>query len=192
MDTLETPRLVIRPFTVDELDEAHRLLDLDLEWGGPGITVEERRRRLSFQVALAGWQDTGCLYGDRAIVLKESGELIGICGFRPWLCTAAERALYDPARLEREQPGRMPELGVGYALASRARGQGHATEAVRALIAHAFGALEVQRIVALTFRGNAESVGVMRRAGMTVGFNPDPEAVYPWAVGMIENSRTQA
>jgi len=24
---------------------------------------------------------------------------------------------------------------------------------------------------------------------MTVGFNPDPDAVYPWAVGIVENLR---
>jgi len=29
----------------------------------------------------------------------------------------------------------------------------------------------------------------MQRVGMRVGYNPDPEIVYPWAVGVIE--RTQ-
>ena len=32
MKALETERLTIRPFTPDDLDAAHRLLDLDLQW----------------------------------------------------------------------------------------------------------------------------------------------------------------
>ena len=95
MDVLETERLTIRPFTMDDLEDVHRLLDLDLEWGGPGVSLEQRRERLQFQIALAHWVDAGCIYGDRAIVLRENQQLIGICGFRPWICAPAERALYD-------------------------------------------------------------------------------------------------
>jgi ribosomal-protein-alanine N-acetyltransferase len=185
VETLQTDRLVIRPFTLDDLEAAYELYDLDLAWGGPGVTLEDRRERLRFQIGLPEWAVTDGLYGDRAIVLKETGELIGFCGFRPWLCKPEECALFDSAAVE--HPFSAPELGVGYALSTRYRGQGYAAEAVRALIDYAFRKLRVRRVVALTERGNADSVRLMQRVGMTVGFNPDPEAVYPWAVGVIEN-----
>lgn len=171
----------------DDLDAAHRLLDLDLQWAGPGVTLDQRQKKLLFQIALAQWSTIGCVYGDRAIVLKATGELIGICGFRPWICTAAERSQFG-LRGDDGHPFNTPEMGVGYALSSRHRGQGYAAEAVRALLEYAFRELKVRRVVALAERENVNSANLMARVGMTVGINPDGEAVYPWAVGMIENN----
>jgi len=112
MDTLCSAKLVIRPFTMDDLEAAHRLLDLDLEWSGEHISIEQRRERLAFHVALARWEAADCLYGDRVIVLREKGDLIGICGFRPWICSPAERALYPmpPPVVTRSTP---PSLAWG-------------------------------------------------------------------------------
>jgi ribosomal-protein-alanine N-acetyltransferase len=191
MNILETERLIIRPFTMDDLEDVHHVLDVDLEWAGAGVTLEQRREKLQLEIALANWQLTGCLYGNRAIVLKETRELIGLCGFRPWIITPAERALYDPAGMTQDHPFNMPELGVGYALASKHQGQGYATEAVNALIRYALQGLRVRRVVALTARGNETSVNLMKRVGMRIGINPDPQAIYPGAVGIIENSAAQ-
>jgi len=184
MQVLEAARLVIRPFTLDDLEEAHRLLDLDLQWAGPGFTLAQRKARLQFAIDLSQWAVTGNLYGDRAIALKEGGQLIGMCGFRPWLLAPAERSLYGQVTCD--SPFSAMELGVGYGLASAHRGQGYAAEAVRTLIEYGFRELKVARIVALTERGNTDSVRLMKRVGMQVGLNPAP-VDYPWAVGMIEN-----
>ncbi len=62
----------------------------------------------------------------------------------------------------------------------------------RALIEYGFRELQVRRIVALTARGNTDSINVMKRVGMKVGVNPDPQVVYPGAVGIIENDWTAA
>ncbi len=188
VDTLRTERLIIRPFALDDLPAVHQLLDLDIEWAGPGISLAERKTRLQREVALAGWQVTRGTYGDRGLMLIETGELIGICGFRPWLLTPAERALYDPAVMALDHPFAAPELGVGFALSSKHRRRGYAAEAVRALIGYAFEELHVRRVVSLTERGNHEALALMRRVGMRVGINPDPDAIYPWGVGMIENA----
>jgi RimJ/RimL family protein N-acetyltransferase len=53
---------------------------------------------------------------------------------------------------------------------------------------YAFRQLKMARVIALTFQGNDTSVKVMQRAGMSVGYHPDPDVVYPWAVGMINNT----
>jgi RimJ/RimL family protein N-acetyltransferase len=55
---------------------------------------------------------------------------------------------------------------VGYGLAARARGQGYATEALRALIDWALAQPEVRHVEADTAHGNVRSQRVMERAGM--------------------------
>lgn len=185
MQALETARLIIRPFTLDDLPEAHRLLDLDLQWAGPGFTIDQRKDKLQFAIYLSRWVDTGGFYGDRAIVLKENGQLIGLCGFRPWLLSAVERSLFGQVPCDGSFT--VLELGVGYALSTAHRGKGYAAEAIKALVEYAFKELRVGRVVALAEWGNTDSVRLMERVGMQVGFNSAP-VDYPWAVGMIENN----
>ena len=83
MNSIQTQRLLIRPLIMDDLEQAHQLLDVDIQWGGPGIGQEVRRERLSLQIGLANWVDTGKLYGHRALELKEGGTIIGIIQFHP-------------------------------------------------------------------------------------------------------------
>ena len=47
--------------------------------------------------------------------------------------------------------------------------------------------LETERLLVRPFAMDGLSVNVMERVGMRVGTNPDPDVVYPWAVGTIEN-----
>src|SRR3989442_17197 len=181
METLETPRLRIRPFTLDDLDEAHELLDRDLAWSGTGFTRDQRRERIRFYAELARWSDTGSMYGYRAITLKESGTIVGICGFIPGMWSARHRSLLSPDA--RASAGL--ELEVGYALGSAHRGRGYATEAVGALVDHAFRERGVGRVVAGTGRDNARSVALLQRLGMRTVENPDPG--WPEVIGVLEN-----
>lgn len=186
MFVLNTHRLLLRPFTMDDLEDAHRILDEDIEWSGLGVTLERRRELLQLQVALGAWKLTKGIYGDRAMVLREDNRLIGLCGFRPWILKPEERALFDPDALVADHPFNAPELGIGYAVATPYQRKGYATEAISALIQYAFETLKIRRIVAHTGRGNDGSVAVMRKVGMRVGINSNAD--YPWGVGLIENS----
>ena len=197
MDILETVRLRIRPFTMDDLTGAHRLLDLDIQWAGPSFSLEQRRQRLQRDMSLASWADTGRVYGYRAVVLKETNEIIGICGFLPILWSARTQALFWPQLFGERAVNDTHryaslELEVGYALSSRHRRRGYATEAVTALLTYAFHELQVRRIFASTNRSNVGSIGLMRRIGMRIAINPEqPEVEWPGApgvVGVIENS----
>jgi RimJ/RimL family protein N-acetyltransferase len=64
--------------------------------------------------------------------------------------------------------GRRPQhpVELGFALARNAWGRGIATEAARALVAHAFDALGVPEIEAFIHRDNEASAAVLRKAGL--------------------------
>ena len=192
MDTLKTERLVIRPFVSDDLQDAHQLLDEDIGWAGPSITVEQREMKLRLYVALANWEDTGRIYGFRALVLRDSRRMIGVCGFHPDLWSPAWKAIFWPQLFDRYDPCRMGryaslELGIGYALSRQERGRGYASEAVRAFVDHAFCQLKVGRVFATTDRDNHDSVRLMAHVGMRTATNPDRDTPWPGVVGVIEN-----
>jgi ribosomal-protein-alanine N-acetyltransferase len=196
MDTLETDRLVIRPFTMDDLEEAYQLLDVDMQWAGPNISIEWRKKHLSLYITLSEWEEGGRLYGFRAIVLRASGQIVGLCGFLQWLWTPRGQALFWPLLIGPIGEGwdglySSFELSVGYGLSSQHRGKGYATEAVRALLDHAFRELSVRRVFAGTNRSNLGSISLMKRIGMRVADNPEhPDMDWPngpGVVGMIVN-----
>lgn len=82
MPTLETERLTIRPLKLSDLNACHQLLDI--EDGGDG-SLEERERWLRW--AVLSEQQLAVLmqppYGDRAMVVKNGGRMVGIAGLVP-------------------------------------------------------------------------------------------------------------
>ena len=101
MPTLETRRLIIRPFSIDDLPPMHRLLDVELrevELGTVGAqTLHERAEWL--QWTILSYTQLAKLYqppyGERAVVHKHTQQLIGACGFVPCL-DAFERTFRTP------------------------------------------------------------------------------------------------
>jgi ribosomal-protein-alanine N-acetyltransferase len=88
-------------------------------------------------------------YGFLAVVLKNSGELCGICGLL----------------VQELDHGR--ETEVGYHLLREFHGRGIATEAARGVIEHAFDALGHDRIVSLIRPDNLASRRVASKNGLT-------------------------
>ena len=72
-------------------------------------------------------------------------------------------------------PPHFPELELGWAVQAEAEGHGHATEAARAVLAHAFGAMGVATLVSYVDPANARSIAVAGR----LGGRPDPDADRP-------------
>ena len=56
---------------------------------------------------------------------------------------------------------------IGYWTGERHAGRGYMQDAVRALVAHAFGAMRLHRIEAACIPGNARSIRVLEKAGFT-------------------------
>jgi hypothetical protein len=91
MPILTTERLLIRPFVLGDLEAAYRILDIELGQADTGTagaqTREQRRAWLEWSVL--NYEQLAWMYqppyGDRAVVLKRSGELIGAAGYVPAL-----------------------------------------------------------------------------------------------------------
>jgi [ribosomal protein S5]-alanine N-acetyltransferase len=122
-------------------------------------------------------------YGERAIELR-GGPVVGLVGLVPSLAPFGRLPGFggDPAARERFRP----QVGMFWSLDPRHRGNGYATEAARALIDWAFTNLELARIVATTRHENTASQAVMRRLGMRLERNPDPEPPWFQVVGWLD------
>jgi RimJ/RimL family protein N-acetyltransferase len=193
MPDLQTERLRIRPFTLDDLDAMHQLLDVELrevEFGDSGPMTRQARQQW-LQWTIMSYEQLAALnqppYGDRAVVLKPAGPLIGVCGFVPCLDAFGQLPAFAAALAPPMAPFTSPEVGLYYAFFPAHQRQGYATEAVHALIAFAFNVLQLRRIVATTTYDNLRSMGVMRRVGMRIEQNPCPDPFWLQVVGVLEH-----
>ena len=147
MPEICTPRLRLRPLVAGDLDRLHTLLTQ------PGVRryllddeVIPRERTQSFiDTSTASFASDG--YGLWGATTRESGALVGFCGF--W-------RFHNPPRLE-----------LLYGLGDDARGRGYATEMAAAMIRYGFEVLKFDRIEASTDAPNTASIAVMERVGMS-------------------------
>jgi RimJ/RimL family protein N-acetyltransferase len=182
LPVLETPRLIVRPFALDDLEVCHQLFDV--EAFQTGRSLAERRQWLEWNLrnheALA--QLAQPPYGDRAVVLKSTGEVVGAVGLVPSLGPFGRLPSFGAdAQARRFQA----EVGLFWATRTAHCRQGYAVEAARALIAYAFAVLMLGRVVATTEHANPASQAVMRRLGMTIERNPLPEPEWFQTVGVL-------
>ena len=105
-------------------------------------------------------------------------------GFGVWLIQEEGRsALVGTAGL---RPLEDIGLEIFYSLAPGSWGRGYATEAARAVVEHALGPLRLPEVLAEVDEGNAASVAVVKRLGMT------PFAVVPGVLGPMTRYRRTA
>ncbi|HET7087649.1 MAG TPA: GNAT family N-acetyltransferase [Anaerolineae bacterium] len=192
MPALETERLIIRPFAMDDLDAIHRILDVELaevDFGSEEAkTLDARREWLRWTIL--NYDQLARLYqppyGERAIVLKSSDELIGAAGYVPCLNVFGQLPVSGGTR----DGLTSTEFGLYYALSPAHHRRGYAAEAVRAMIDYAFRRLRLRRIIATTTYNNKASMGVMRKVGMRIEKNPFPDPPWLQVVGVLEAPST--
>jgi [ribosomal protein S5]-alanine N-acetyltransferase len=195
MPTLETTRLSIRPFVMEDLEDAHRLFDIELNAGDLRTdkmnTLKERSEWLQWSVL--NYRQLAKLnqppYGDRAIILKQTGQLIGSCGFVPCLNVFEQMPNFSYYNSSSKPGQYSTEFGLFYAISPAHQRHGYAAEAAQALVDYAFQKLQLKRIVATTNYDNSASMGVMRKLGMQVQNNPLQEPAWLQVVGVIENNK---
>ena len=192
MPPLRTERLLIRPFELADLAAVFQILDVEsgaIPVAGDIVQARAARQQwLEWSVlnytALANLHQPP--YGDRAIVLHASGEVVGACGFAPVLLPFGQLAALRTADAPANQPARNTnEIGLYWEVSPRHQRRGYATEAGAALIHYAFSELNLARIVATTTYDNAASIGVMRRLGLRIEHNPLPAPPYMQVVGIL-------
>jgi RimJ/RimL family protein N-acetyltransferase len=175
---LETPRLIFRRFTPDDLDDLVAL-DADPEvmryvnGGRPTPREEMRDDYLPWWLA---YYERGDAWGFWAAVEREAGAFLGWFHLRP-----------GP-----EDPADEPELG--YRLTQASWGQGYGTEGSRALIDKAFTELGARRVHASTMKANRGSWRVMEKAGMRfarLSFGEWPEWIPGDEAGDVEYAITR-
>ena len=182
MRTLDTARLRIRAFTPADAETYSRLLD---EAFGKGAYGSSDEKRVVFDHQVAADPGMALLhqppYGDRAMVLRDSGEVVGSVGFAP--CLKPFGLLPSFERTTRFTS----EMGLFWALFPKQQGHGYATEAAAAMVAYAFDELRLRRIVATTEHDNTRSINVMRRLGMRLERNPETEPHWFQTVGILDH-----
>jgi RimJ/RimL family protein N-acetyltransferase len=141
---IETPRLVLRRVTVDDVEELVRI------HADPEITrfmgAWDRERALDWLDQVDhNWREHG--YGRVAITDRASGQVLGRTGL-----------MYLPQFSETE---------LGWTLRRDQWGHGYATEAARACADWAFRDFELPYLTSLIEPGNERSIRVASRLGMT-------------------------
>lgn len=147
-DVIETQRLLIRRFTVDDAEAYWPLVSSPevLRYvGEPALTSIEAVRDLIESRPLRDYQLYG--YGRMACIDKDSGRLIGFSGLK---------YLDD-----------MNETDIGYRFLPEAWGKGYATESAAAILARQSLQFGLRRIIGLVEPENHGSVRVLKKLGLT-------------------------
>jgi RimJ/RimL family protein N-acetyltransferase len=176
---LETERLVLRRFGVDDADH---LVDLDadpdvMRFVTGGVPTSRAEIENEFLPAFLGYYERYEGYGFWAVIEKATGEFLGWFHFRP-------------------RPGAVSgEVELGYRLRKSAWGRGYATEGSRALIRKGFTELGVRRVTAEAMAVNTASRRVMEKAGLKLVrtfHQPWPYPIEGDEFGVVEYALDQA
>ncbi|MFF4772220.1 GNAT family N-acetyltransferase [Microtetraspora fusca] len=146
---LETPRLFLRPFTMDDLDELysfHSRPDVARYLYWDARTRDETGAALEKKIGYAVLSDDNDTL-NMAVELRETGTLIG-----------------DLSLFWRSREHRQGEIGFVFHPAYH--GRGFATEASRELLRLAFADLDLHRVYGRCDSRNTASARVMERLGM--------------------------
>ncbi len=147
--SLETKRLILRPFRDDDLDTfvAYRsdpAIARYQSWEAPYSAKWGAAFIAELQQTVPG---TPGQWYQAALALKMSGAMIGDCAFRV-------------------QADNAKQAEIGFTLAQPYQGQGYATEAIRRLLAYLFDDLDLHRVVAICLAENLASARLLERVGM--------------------------
>ena len=145
--TIETPRLILRPWTHDDVAEIWRVTNtasVMVHMGGvaaPDVfaAMVERIMFSQRELGFSFW----------IVQRRDDGALLGICGFK--------RGTVDPI---------LGEMEIGWRFREDAWGQGYAREAASACLDWAWANVNCDRIYAITVTSNTPSWRLMQRLGM--------------------------
>jgi RimJ/RimL family protein N-acetyltransferase len=170
VNILETERLVLRRFTLDDAAFALELVN-DPAWleyiGDRKVRSLEDARAYLSKGTLAMYERVG--FGMYVVTLKESGEPVGSCGL--------------------VQRDGLDDVDLGFAFLPRFRGRGFALESATAVLEYAARTLGLKRVVAIVSPGNHRSIRLLERIGLRyerpITLPGDDEEISLYATGPL-------
>nr|WP_145552621.1 GNAT family N-acetyltransferase [Variovorax boronicumulans] len=146
MNVAETPRLALRRLTLDDAPFYLQLLN-EPTWlahiGDRGVhTPEDAQAHIAAHI-LPPYATQG--FGMYLVQRRSDGAPLGLCGL-----------------VQREA---LPAPDIGFALLQQHEGLGYAREAAQAVLWHAFGELQLPRLLAITAPTNLRSTKLLGALG---------------------------
>jgi RimJ/RimL family protein N-acetyltransferase len=144
---LETERTILRKVTESDADFVLDLLNqpsfIKYIADRNVRTLEQSREYIESRFT-ASYEKFG--FGMWAVVSKESGEIMGVCGF-----------------VRREG---LPEADIGFAFLPQFEGKGYAFEAASAIMRYGRDVLKLPRVLAITSMDNTRSQRLLEKIGL--------------------------
>jgi len=149
MATLETARLILRPFGDDDVDAMAELFaDPDFMRFSLGVFTK-REQTVAFIEKVVGWDRAG-IASQFAVVPRDENNPVGYCGF-----------FHHPEH-------GIEDIEIGYRLHPDYWNRGLITEAARAVRDHGFRDWKLSRVISLIHPENIPSRRVAEKNGMTL------------------------
>ncbi len=172
--TLETERLILRPF---EISDAQALFDMDKNpdvhkylWQKPITNITEVHAYI--EMVQKQYVERGI--GRFSTIIKETGELIGWTGIK--------------FVNDHTENGNTNFYDYGYRLNEKFWNKGYATEASIAWLKYGFNKMKIDKMNAYTHEQNGASNHVLQKVGMKfMEYYPDNEGVI-WKWWQMEKS----
>lgn len=149
MPEIETTRLRLRQYALDDLDNLAQILSNPevMRYSPEGPILKDKVKEVTQEALkffIKHWKQHG--FGVWAVIYKQTGQLVGHCGLN-----------FLPNG---------PEVEVLYRFDQRYWNQGIATEATKASLRYGFEEVKLDRIVAITAPEHIASRRVMEKAGL--------------------------
>ena len=143
----ETPRLILRYFTHDDLNKLAPILadPQVMYFSARGVQTKEQTQKF-INWMLYSYQEDG--FGLYAVIHKEDQQLIGFCGLLVWF-------------LKQQR-----EVEIGYRFATKYWGKGLGSEAAIAVRDYAWNTLNLNRLICIIQPENNRSIRVAEKMGM--------------------------
>lgn len=182
LETLETPRLRIRQFAPDDLDDCLRFRREIF-----GVQEAKAKAQNWLNWTIDSYRELADLgqppYADYAVELRGISSFVGSVGIVPTVVP------WGALKGDPSDALRSPEIGMFWGIMPVYRRRGYAVEAGAALLDYLFTELKARQVVATTERDNIASQRTMAKLGMKLLHNPTDEPRWCQVVGHIVNPR---
>lgn len=148
MQVLETDRLALRHFSIEDAEFVLQLLNEPsfIQYiGDKGVRTVDDAKRYLLSGPLDSYVSFG--YGLYVVELKDAGKPVGMCGL-----------------VRRDN---LDDADIGYAFLEPYRSKGYALESAEAIMIHARETLGLERVVAIVTPGNSSSIKLLEKIGLT-------------------------